>query len=791
MARRERRGPAALRDDRRRGRVRPARGRRELAAGRWVGIHWPEAYGGRGASPVQVAIFNMEYARSRALQPINRVGINLAGPTLLAHGTDEQKQRWLPAILTADEIWCQLFSEPDAGSDLASLQTQAVRVDDGWLLSGQKVWTSYAQFARWGICLARTDADAPKHKGISYLVVDMQAPGIEVRPLVQITGDAEFNEVFFDEVFVPDDQLVGALHNGWAVANTTLAHERGTAFPFKEQVVHEVYLDELWQLAAARDVLDDVEIADALAQSFVELRVLRLHNWRTLSRLDEGHRARARVEHHEARVDRHDPGPLGPRARRRRRGRAAVVGRRRQSRAAASGSGSGCGRRRRRSRAARPRCSARSSASACSACRVSVASRVPQVQVIGLDHVVLRCADIEASLAFYCDELGLAPDRVDEWRRGETFFPSVRIDATTLIDLFPAPPGLRRDPTASGRNMEHFCLVIEPADLDALAAHFPGLATRRRPVRRAGLRIEPLRAGSRRQHRRAEELLVSKIATEVLLKERAAMCDTFEKFGADAPTLCEGWLTLDLAAHLVAREARSDAAIGLVVPFLAGHLQKVMDKYKAKGYDPLVGDAAHRPAVDAPHRSARDRQRQRELRAPRRHPPRHRRSAACRSTRRWMTSSGRCSASACSKKSLPGVALTLRTPDGREKAVTKDGAPVVMTGDPGELALYMSGRKDAAVVTLDGADDAVAVVQEREVRRRDRVAERRRGLASTAMKELVYHRHLLPAAEQHADKVAVIDGAYTATYAQHLDRVAAHASARSRSSASAAATASR
>jgi alkylation response protein AidB-like acyl-CoA dehydrogenase len=260
----------------------------QLAASRWVGIHWPVDYGGRGASPVQVAIFNMEYARSRALQPINRVGINLAGPTLLAHGTEEQKQRWLPSILTAGEIWCQLFSEPDAGSDLASLKTRAERIDDGWLLSGQKVWTSYAQFARWGICLARTDPDVPKHKGISYLVVDMQSPGIEVRPLVQLTGDAEFNEVFLDEVFVPDDQLVGALHNGWAVANTTLAHERGTAFPFKEQVVHEVYLDELWQLAAARDELDDVDIADGLAQSFVDLRVLRLHNWRTLSRLTKG-----------------------------------------------------------------------------------------------------------------------------------------------------------------------------------------------------------------------------------------------------------------------------------------------------------------------------------------------------------------------------------------------------------------------------------------------------------------------------------------------------------------------
>ena len=260
----------------------------KLAAGRWVGLQWPEEYGGRGATPVQVAIFNMEYARSRALQPINRVGINLAGPTLLAHATAGQKARWLPGILTADELWCQLFSEPNAGSDLAALQTRARRIDDGWLLTGQKVWTSYAQFARWGICLARTDPEAPKHKGISYLVVDLTAPGIEVRPLVQITGDAEFNEVFLDDVFVPDDHLVGALHEGWAVANTTLAHERGTAFPFKEQVVHEVYLDELWQLAVERSAIDDVEIADALAQSFVDLRVLRLHNWRTLSRLAKG-----------------------------------------------------------------------------------------------------------------------------------------------------------------------------------------------------------------------------------------------------------------------------------------------------------------------------------------------------------------------------------------------------------------------------------------------------------------------------------------------------------------------
>jgi len=259
-----------------------------LAEHRWVGIHWPEEYGGRGASPVQVAIFNGEYARAKAPQLVNRVGLNLAGPTLLAHGTDEQKQRWLSKILTAEEIWCQLFSEPGAGSDLASLTTKAEPADEGWLLSGQKVWTSYAKQARWGICLARTDQDAPKHKGISYLVVDMQAPGIDVRPLVQITGEAEFNEVFLDEVFVPADHLVGDLNQGWAVANTTLAHERGTNFPFKEQVVHEVYLSELLSEAARNGTIEEPKVVDQLAQAYVELAVLRLHNWRTLSRLARG-----------------------------------------------------------------------------------------------------------------------------------------------------------------------------------------------------------------------------------------------------------------------------------------------------------------------------------------------------------------------------------------------------------------------------------------------------------------------------------------------------------------------
>jgi alkylation response protein AidB-like acyl-CoA dehydrogenase len=259
-----------------------------LAADRWVGIHWPEIYGGRGATPVQVAIFNMEYARSRAPQPVNRNGINHCGPTILAHGTDEQKARWIPRILSAEEIWCQLFSEPGAGSDLASLTTRAITTEGGWVLQGQKVWTSYAQFSRWGIALVRTDPDAPKHKGLSYLVVDMQSPGIDIRPLVTITGEAEFNEVYFDEVFVPSDCLVGGLNQGWAVANTTLAHERGTTFPFKEQVVHEVYLNELYALAAELGTLDDIEVSDALAEAAVKLRVLRQHNWRTLTRLTHG-----------------------------------------------------------------------------------------------------------------------------------------------------------------------------------------------------------------------------------------------------------------------------------------------------------------------------------------------------------------------------------------------------------------------------------------------------------------------------------------------------------------------
>ena len=260
-----------------------------LATDRWVGVHWPAAYGGRGASPVQVALYQSEYARSQAPQPVNRVGINLVGPTLLAHGSEDQRLRYLPRILSAEEIWCQLFSEPDAGSDLASLSTRATPVEGGYVVTGRKVWTSYAQFATWGLCLARTEPDAARpQQGITALIVDMSDPGVDVRPLVQMTGDTEFNEVFLTEVFVPSEQMVGTEGQGWTVAGSTLAHERGTNFPFKEQVVHETYLTRLYGDALANGALDDPLVANALARSYVELGVLRLHNLRTLTRLGRG-----------------------------------------------------------------------------------------------------------------------------------------------------------------------------------------------------------------------------------------------------------------------------------------------------------------------------------------------------------------------------------------------------------------------------------------------------------------------------------------------------------------------
>jgi alkylation response protein AidB-like acyl-CoA dehydrogenase len=258
----------------------------ELAGGRWVGVAWPAEYGGRDAGPVGHYIVTEELARARAPELVGRIGVNLVGPTILARGTSEQQARWLGKILTAEELWCQLFSEPNAGSDLSSLTTRATRIDGGWLLNGQKVWTSYAQFADWGVCLARTDPDAPKNRGISYLVVDMRDPGVDVRPLRQITDETDFNEVFFSDVFVPEDRIIGAENEGWQVANQTLTHERGVN-P-RQLVIHTQLIEELLKLAAENGALDDHRNAQRLAEAFVEVQIFRLHNWRSISRTAKG-----------------------------------------------------------------------------------------------------------------------------------------------------------------------------------------------------------------------------------------------------------------------------------------------------------------------------------------------------------------------------------------------------------------------------------------------------------------------------------------------------------------------
>ncbi|GMU77921.1 MAG: acyl-CoA dehydrogenase [Acidimicrobiia bacterium] len=258
----------------------------KLAEGRWVGVGWPQEYGGRGAGAVEHFIVIEELARARAPELVGRIGINLVGPTLLAHGTDAQRRRWLPEILPAREIWCQLFSEPGAGSDLAAVSTRAVRTEGGWVLDGQKVWTSFAQFADWGLCLARTNPDVPKQQGISAFAIDMRTPGVEVRPLHQITDEAEFNEVFFGEVFVPDDRLIGPLDEGWRVANSTLTHERGVN-P-RQLVIHIQLLEELLRLAEEAGAFDDPRLAPRLAQAAAEVRLFQLHNWRTLSRVAKG-----------------------------------------------------------------------------------------------------------------------------------------------------------------------------------------------------------------------------------------------------------------------------------------------------------------------------------------------------------------------------------------------------------------------------------------------------------------------------------------------------------------------
>jgi alkylation response protein AidB-like acyl-CoA dehydrogenase len=261
---------------------------RRMYAGGWVGIHWPREYGGRDATPMQQAIFAEEMARARAPQFPNRVGINNVGPTLMHFGTEDQKRRFLPGILSADEIWCQLYSEPGAGSDLAALRTRAELDGDDYVVNGQKVWTSYAQHARWAILLARTDPSARKHRGISYFIVDMQAPGIEIRPLRQLNGASEFNEVFLESVRVPRANLIGRPNEGWQLTQVTLAHERGTNYAIKEQVLARIRVDDLIAQIRERSAGSDPALRQRIARLYLETEIMRFMNLAMLTRLGRG-----------------------------------------------------------------------------------------------------------------------------------------------------------------------------------------------------------------------------------------------------------------------------------------------------------------------------------------------------------------------------------------------------------------------------------------------------------------------------------------------------------------------
>jgi alkylation response protein AidB-like acyl-CoA dehydrogenase len=261
---------------------------RKLYGGGWNGIDWPKEYGGRGASLVEQAIFAEENARARAPEGLNIIGRNLAGTTLLHHGSEAQKRRHLPKILSAEEVWCQGFSEPNAGSDLASLRCQAVRKGDHFIVNGQKIWTSFAQYAQWCILLARTDPSAPKHQGISFLLVDMKSPGISVRPLKQISGESEFNETFFVDVKVPVENLVGELNGGWKIAMTTLAYERGPEDSLGRQIRFKQELDRLLrtlaQLPRGRTTaIEDPVVRDRLALAVSQLEIVRLNCLRAFS----------------------------------------------------------------------------------------------------------------------------------------------------------------------------------------------------------------------------------------------------------------------------------------------------------------------------------------------------------------------------------------------------------------------------------------------------------------------------------------------------------------------------
>jgi len=251
----------------------------------YVALSWPKEYGGQALDPVKQSIVNDEMVRARAPYLLGGSGLGMLGPTLISWGNEEQKRRFLPKILTAEEIWCQGYSEPGSGSDLASLRTRAEIVGDEFVVNGQKVWTSGAQYADWMFCLVRTDPEAPKHRGISYILIDMKSPGITVRPLVQMTGDRGFNEVFFDNVRVPRKNLVAKLNEGWIVANATLFHERNM---LGASTGSEQRLGRLLALARTtnrngRPLTEDPVFRQRLADLEIRVEALRYHSMRQLT----------------------------------------------------------------------------------------------------------------------------------------------------------------------------------------------------------------------------------------------------------------------------------------------------------------------------------------------------------------------------------------------------------------------------------------------------------------------------------------------------------------------------
>ena len=258
----------------------------------YVGRAWPREFGGGGGAAAEQIVIDQELAAAGAPEFANVVGLDVLGPSLLRFGSDEQRSRYIPAILAADEIWCQGFSEPDAGSDLASLRTRAEQRGDEFVISGQKTWVSWGQFARWCGVLARTSDDGPKHRGISMLIVDMRSPGVELRPMTQITGHAEFCELFLDDVVVPRANLLGELGDGWKIAMHTLGHERGTA-ALPRQVKLRTWLDRAVRVAAERTVDGEPLIEDpgaqvALARALIGVEVLRHHAYRTVGEFLNG-----------------------------------------------------------------------------------------------------------------------------------------------------------------------------------------------------------------------------------------------------------------------------------------------------------------------------------------------------------------------------------------------------------------------------------------------------------------------------------------------------------------------